>query len=307
VAPAATALQRRRIPRGVTVLLVYLAAFAVLAGVVALIVPLVSNEVDLLRERLPSYNDQLRDAVERVAPDQADRLSGKNVLQELGNRLGDFAGRAPGFAYTFSGVLVRIVIVLVMAYFMAVEEGFARRVMRRFTPPRYRERVSRILATLGNQLGHWARAQLVLALSFGLAFGIGLAVLRVPYAVTLGVVGGILEVIPYVGGFITVLLAVMVASTKSWLLVGLVLVWYTIVVQFEAHVLAPKLMERTLGLHPLVVVLALFIGTEALGFFGALLAVPIAVVIQVLLDEFYTFDVATETPAEPEPEPAPPA
>jgi len=290
VAPVAASLERRGVPRGVTVLVIYLFVFLVLAGAIALVVPLVSEEVRVLRDRLPEYSRQLQDFVRRFSPDQADRLSERNVLDEAADRLGGVAGKAPGFALTLAGVLVRIVIVLVLSYFMAVEENFAERVIRRFTPPAHRERMNRILGTIGNQLGHWARAQLLLALFFGVAFGVGLWVLRVPYAVTLGVVGGILEVIPYVGGFTTVVLAVLVASTKGWLTIAGVLVWYTLVVQAEGHILAPKLMEKALGLHPLVVVIALFIGAESLGIFGALLAVPIAVVIQVLLDEFYFFD-----------------
>jgi predicted PurR-regulated permease PerM len=290
VAPAARAMERWRVPRGLTVLLMYLAAVLILGGVVALIVPLVSDELALLRERFPDYNAQLQDLVARVAPDQADRLSTTNVLNEGTDRLGGILARAPGVALTFSGVLVRIVIVLVMGYFMAVEEHFAERVMRRFTPPRYRARVARLLAMMGSQLGHWARAQLLLALSFGVAFGLGLWAMRVPYAVTLGVVGAILEVIPYVGGFTTLVLALLVASTNGWLTIGGVVVWYTVVVQAEGHIIAPKLMQRALGLHPLVVVVALFIGTESLGLFGALLAVPLAVVVQVLLDEFYAAD-----------------
>jgi len=290
VAPAARALERWRLPRGLTVLLIDLVVVLMLGGVVALIVPLVSDELALLRQRFPDYNAQLQDLVARVAPTQADKLSTANVLQESTDRLGGVLPKAPGVALTFSGVLVRIVIVAVMGYFMAVEEHFAERVMRRFTPPRHRARVARVLGMIGTQLGHWARAQLLLALSFGLAFGLGLWLLRVPYAVMLGVVGGILEVIPYVGGLITLVLALLVASTRGWLTRGGVVLWYTVVVQAEGHIVAPKLMERALGLHPLVVVAALFIGTESLGLVGALLAVPLAVVVQVLLDEFYAVE-----------------
>jgi len=305
VAPAADALERWRIPRGVTVLVIYFAVLLVLAGVVALVVPLVADESDALHNRLPQYNQQLQDFVRRFSPGAADRLTGRNILEQAGNHAGEVLGRAPGFALTLSSVLVRIIIVLVMSYFMAVEEDFAERVVRRFTPPAHRDQVMRMLGRMGNQLGHWARAQVLLALSFGVAFGLGMAVLRVPYAVTLGVVGGILEIIPYVGGFVTVVLAVLVAGTKSWLLVAGVVVWYTVVVQAEAHVLAPKLMEQALGLHPLIVVLSLFVGAEALGIFGALLAVPIAVVIQVVLDEFYSF--GGEPPLSAPPGPSAPA
>lgn len=304
VAPPAAALQERwRIPRGVTVLLVYLLGLAVLAGGVALLVPLVSSEVQRLHDRLPQYDADLRRLMERVAPGQADQVSRSALVDRLTRELGGGLGRATGAAVSLSTVVVRLVLVLVLGYFLAVEEDFAAAVVTRFAPHRHRPRVQHLLDTIGNRLGHWARAQLLLALSFGVAFGVGLRVIGEPYAVTLGVVGGILEIIPYVGGFVTVVLAVLVAATHGVGTIVAVVVWYTIVVQLEAHVVAPYLMGRALGLHPLVVVVALFVGAEALGLFGALLAVPIAVVLQALLDEFYTFGPAppgppaTEAPA----------
>ncbi|MGI8858489.1 MAG: AI-2E family transporter, partial [Thermomicrobiales bacterium] len=154
-----------------------------------------------------------------------------------------------------------------------------------------------LMEKIGTGLGYWVRAQLLLALFFGVTFGVGLAILRTPYALTLGTIGAVLEIIPYVGGFITIVLAVLVAATtgKLWLVIA-VLVWYAIVVNLEAHIVAPKLVGEIVGLHPLVVVLALFLGAEVLGILGALLAVPIAVIVQALLDEFWTFGDARDGP-----------
>jgi predicted PurR-regulated permease PerM len=289
VAPAADALEKYHIPRGVTVLAMYLVGLLVLAGVIALIVPLVSGEVTALQDRLPRYNEDLRRLIERIAPEQADRLDSDAIADKIFDQLGGQIGRATDFAVTLSSLVVRIIIILVMSYFMAVEADFAERVVTRFTPPAHRARVHRIMSSVGNRLGHWARAQLLLALYFGVLFGVGLRLAGVPYAVTLGVIGGVIEIIPYIGGFITLLLAVLIAASKAPILVVWVVVWYTFVVQTQAHVLAPVLMGRVVGMHPLVVVIALFVGVEALGFYGALLAVPIAVVLQALLDEFYSF------------------
>ncbi|MBI2759802.1 MAG: AI-2E family transporter [Chloroflexi bacterium] len=289
VSPAADALEKYHIPRGVTVLTLYLVGLLALTGVVALIVPLVSSEVTSLQDRLPRYNEDLRRLIERIAPEQADRFASDAIANEFFDQLGGQLGRATGYAVTLSSLVLRIIIVLVMSYFMAVEAGFAERVVTRFTPPAHRARVHRIMSNVGNRLGHWARAQLLLALYFGLLFGVGLRLAGVPYAVTLGVVGGVIEIIPYIGGFITLILAVLIAATKAPLLVVWVVVWYTFVVQTQAHVFAPVLMGRVVGMHPLVVVISLFVGVEALGFYGALLAVPIAVVLQALLDEFYFF------------------
>jgi predicted PurR-regulated permease PerM len=95
---------------------------------------------------------------------------------------------------------------------------------------------------------------------------------------------------------------VLIAATtgKLWLIIA-VLVWYAIVVNLEAHVVAPKLVGEIVGLHPLVVVLALFLGAEVLGILGALLAVPIAVIVQALLDEFWIFTEPAAEAREPPP------
>jgi len=187
-------------------------------------------------------------------------------------------------------VVVTLLLIFVFAFFMAVDERFATRIVRRFFPPAMRARAGTIMGEMGDGLGQWVRAQLLLAAFFGIAFGIGLAILRVPYALTLAVVGAVLEVIPYIGGFVTVILAVLVAATtgKLWL-VGATLVWYLLVVNVEAHIIGPKMVGDVVGLHPLVVVVSLFIGEDVLGILGALLAVPIAVVIQILLDQFWKF------------------
>ena len=297
VTPAADFFEQFRVPRGITVMVVYLVGFLVLAGVVAMIVPLVSGEVKLIRDQVPVYNRELRDLVQRFAPDLADNFKADQFINTGVEQLTSWAGRATDLALALSAVFVRLIIVLVMGYFMAVEADFAERVIARFTPPHNRERAHRLLSAIGNRLGHWARAQLLLALYFGVMFGIGLRVVGVPYATTLGVIGGAIEIIPYIGGAATLVLAILVASTQSPWLILWVGVWYTVVVQTQAHVLAPFLMGRAVGMHPLVVVVALFIGVEAVGVFGALLAVPIAVVMQALLDEFYRFDELTDSSA----------
>lgn len=306
VSPAAHYFSRYRIPRGVTILAVYVLALLILAGVVALLVPLVVSEVTSLQSSLPQYARQIQAEVARVAPDQASKLSAGNIVSQLSGRLSAFAGELTNIVFGLVSTSINVILVLVMAYFMAAEENFARLVITRFAPPEQRERVTYLMGRTGTRLGEWARAQLLLALFFGVAYGVGLRIAGVHYAVTLAVVGAVLEIIPYVGGFITVALAVLVALTQQPILVLVVLGWYAVVVELEGHVLAPKLMDRVLGIHPLVIIIALFLGGESLGILGALLAVPIAIVFQVLLDEFYAFAPPTPTIGGGEPRDAPP-
>jgi predicted PurR-regulated permease PerM len=287
IAPAATTLERYHVPRGVSILLAYLSVVAILVGVVALFVPLVLSEITTLQSKLPSYERSLNDLLQRVTPPGKSPLSSDELFTRLSGNLNDIAARLGRAVFEIAGILVQLLVILVAAYFLAVDPKFAERLVTRFAPARQRERTLLILRRIGTRMGHWVRAQLVLALFFGIAFGVGLAVLRVPYALTLGVAGGVLELIPYVGGFVTLVLACVVALTDDPIKVVGVIVIYTIVTNLEAHVVAPSVMGRILGLHPLTVVLALFIGTETLGILGALLSVPFAVVIQVITDELY--------------------
>jgi predicted PurR-regulated permease PerM len=304
VSLAATRLERLRLKRGIAILLVYIAVLAVLAGVVALLIPLIAGEIKTLGDNLPSYQDRVNDLLARLPKRNGETLRVNTIFGDLGGQLNGTAGKVGRGALAAGSTLVTLLLIFVIAFFLAADPKFPERVVTRFVPPASRRRALGLMSKIGTGLGYWVRAQLLLALFFGVAFGLGLAILRTPYALTLGTIGAVLEIIPYVGGFITIVLAVLVAATtgKLWLVIA-VIVWYAIIVNLEAHIVAPKLVGEIVGLHPLVVVLALFLGAEMLGILGALLAVPIAVIVQALLDEFWTFvEPASET-REPPPQP----
>jgi predicted PurR-regulated permease PerM len=291
ISAAANQLERFRIKRNVAILIVYVAVILVLAGVIALLVPLISNEIRTLKGNVPDYERQLNDMLARLPQHNGQPWRVNDLFSKVGEAASGAAGEIGRGVRQFGSTLVTLLLIFVMAFFLAADVRFAERVVARFMPPTTRGRTLQIMERIGASLGFWVRAQLLLALFFGVTFGIGLLILRVPYAFTLGVLGAVLEIIPYVGGFVTIVFAVLVAATtgKLWLIIAVV-VWYTIVVNLEAHVVAPKLVGEIVGLHPLVVVLALFLGAEILGILGALLAVPIAVIVQTLMDEFWRFD-----------------
>jgi predicted PurR-regulated permease PerM len=293
VSLAATRMERLHIKRGIAILLVYIAVLIVLAGIVALLVPLIAGEVGTLRDNLPSYQDRVNGLLARLPKRNGQPLQINTLFGSLGGQVNGAAGKVGRGALAAGSTLVTLLLIFVIAFFLAVDPKFPERVVTRFVPPASRRRALGLMGKVGTGLGYWVRAQLLLALFFGVAFGLGLAILRMPYALTLGTVGAVLEIIPYVGGFITIVLAVLVALTtgKLWLIIA-ALVWYAIVVNLEAHIVAPKLVGEIVGLNPLVVVLALFIGAEVLGILGALLAVPLAVIVQALLDEFWTFEAS---------------
>ncbi|HEX5503737.1 MAG TPA: AI-2E family transporter [Thermomicrobiales bacterium] len=303
VSAVANGLARFHIKRAVAILLAYVLVLGVLAGLVALLVPLIGGEIAQLRANLPAYRGEANGLLARFPHTGSQPLRVDDLLDQAGGALQGAAGTV-GKGVVHAGTMVAtLLLIFVFAFFLAVDERFAERVVGRFFPPATRGRALGIMGRMGTGLGYWVRAQLLLALFFGVAFGVGLAVMRMPYALTLALIGGVLEVIPYVGGFVTIALAVLIGATtgKLWLVVAAV-VWYAVVVNVEAHLVAPKLVGEIVGLHPLVIVVALYLGAETLGILGALLAVPLAVVLQILLDEFWTF--GAPPPAAPPGRPA---
>jgi predicted PurR-regulated permease PerM len=147
------------------------------------------------------------------------------------------------------------------------------------------QRVKSLIVQIEEKLGSWLRGQLFLSLIIGILSYIGLLVLGIPYALPLAVVAGVLEVIPVIGPIISSIPSVLIALTISPILGLAVAAMYFVIQQLENHLIVPQVMKRAVGLNPLIVILAIAIGSSLLGFAGALLAVPIAVVLQTVVGE----------------------
>lgn len=297
ISPLVNRLERRWVPRALAIVLIYLLLLAVLVAVAGLLVPALVGEFDQLSANLPSITRSVLDFPSAwLAPrfPMLKPLLSGNLTQQIGTQLGALAGGAGGLLYSFGKTLTTIAIslflVLVVGFFLTADARFALRVIARFFPPRARPTVAALASEIGARLGHWVRAQILVGLFFGVAFGLGVGLMGVPYALSLGVAGAVLELIPYVGGAIVTVLAMLLAFTISpWLSLG-VLIWEIVLANVESHIVYPKLVGDIVGLHPLTIIVALFIGAEARGVMGALLAVPVAVVLQVLFDRFYRFE-----------------
>ncbi|MFN8537671.1 MAG: AI-2E family transporter [Thermomicrobiales bacterium] len=290
VSSVANLLEARGVRRGITILVLYVLILATLAGVVALIVPVVTEEVDSVRRNLPAYEEQANAWLARI-PREGEPLRVNDIANEFAGRLNAFYARAGTLATAAGSLLVTLIFILVVAYLLAADTLIAEKIAGRFVPPTHRPRALRMLSRIGDQLGNWMRAQIVLAGIFGVSFGLGLWALGVPFALTLGAVGIVLELIPYVGGLFAAVLAALVAATTGdvWRIVATV-VLYVVIANVEANLITPRIMGGFVGLPPVIVLVSVFIGVNVIGGLGALLAVPLAIIVKVLLDEFWMFE-----------------
>ncbi|HEY1015430.1 MAG TPA: AI-2E family transporter [Herpetosiphonaceae bacterium] len=303
-------LEQWRVPRSVSIMGVYLVIIMAMVGLGFVLVPMVNQQITLLRVQLPNLvREPLRQGSELLAerfPALRDSLPTGDVASQVASQAAGLIGGVGSAAISLSrsviGFLIDFLVVLVIAFFLVSKRDVALRFVTLMTPPQHHERLISVTQVIGRRLGRWVWAQMVIATFYAVCFGTGLWLLGVPYAVALGVIGGILELVPYVGGFMATIVTMIVAFTKDPSLALWVLGLHLVVGNIEVHVIAPKVMGHAVETHPVIAILALFSGIELLGVIGAVIAIPLAVVGQSLVEEFWIKRI--RPPADPEPTPS---
>ncbi|MBI2624708.1 AI-2E family transporter [Candidatus Parcubacteria bacterium] len=263
-------LQRLKLPRPIGVLLIYVAFLAFLGFVVYLVVPPLAAELQGLAAEFPSY---LQGAFGQFLPVNGANL--QQVLQLAGERLGSATQGLLATTSRILGGVASAIIVLVLSVYLALRERGIEEFLRLITPTRSEEYIIDLWHRVEHRLGRWVQGQLLLGLIVGLLTYVGLALLQVPYALTLAILMGIFELVPYVGPILGAIPAVIVAFFQSPVLALATAVLYTVIQQIENHVLVPLLTKKIVGLNPVIVILALLVGAKLGGIVGMLLAVPV--------------------------------
>lgn len=314
ITPGVEKLERWHIPRPLAIVLIYIGLGGVASLAIGVLIPVLIDQISQLRSTLPSTISEILSWPQHLLSTFFPTSSSpENLVQQFSESLSAVLGNTASLLVTLGSTLTTIffdvLLVMVVCFILASEAKFSQHVLVRFFPPHMRPLAAKLMHEMGARLGHWVRAQLLICLIYGTAFGIGLRLVGVPYAFALGLAAAVLELIPYIGGASVTAVAVLVALSISPLTVLAVLLVYVVVAAIESNILYPKVVGESVGVHPLVVIIALFIGAELLGVMGALLAVPCTVVLQVLFEQFYRFEessgLADSVPAAAEPAPAP--
>jgi len=275
--------RRIRLPRWAAILSVYIALFTVIILFVMLMVPPLAS--------------QARDFL-AVAPDLLSRAQQWLIDQGILTReitISDAVRQAPsgtdavttvvGAIWGFIGGIFGLLTILIVTFYLLVDSDNIVRALVRLFPRQERARVRDAFRRAGEKVSAWMAGQLLLGAIIGTTAAIGLWMLGVPYFYVLALIAGIGELIPVVGPLLAAIPAVLVAlSVGPGTSIG-VAIFYVIQQQVENHVLVPKVMSRQVGISPVVVIMALLFGGSLLGLVGAILAVPTAAILQVLLQE----------------------
>lgn len=273
-----------RVPRWLAILTLYVVIIGAIVGLFALILPPLVTQA---RE----FWDHLPDLVARGQAFLIDRgllqrqMSMQELLQRAPGTGGDTIGRVIGAAWGFFGGIFGLFTILILTFYLLVEADTIRSSFLRLFPRGRRSQVANASAEVTVRVSAWLNGQLLLAAIIGATAAIGLWLLGVPYFYVLALIAAVGEMIPIVGPIVAAIPAIAVASSVSGQQALLVALFFFIQQQVENHVLVPKIMERQVGISPVVVIVALLIGGSLLGVMGAILAVPTAAIVQVIYQE----------------------
>jgi predicted PurR-regulated permease PerM len=280
------AIGMRRVPRPVAILVIYATVIGTIAGIGYAVLPSMVRQSQQFVKELPLLIDRGQQRLVSwglISPG----TSYKELLQQSPIGGGDAVTMLMSTVWGFIGGLFGLITILLLTFYMLVESQAIFDFFVRLFPRERRPKVAEVSALGTNKVSAWLGGQIFLGLVIGVTTAIGLGLMGVPYFYMLALIAGIGEMIPMVGPLISAVPAIAVAFTVSPGLALGVAAFFFVQQQVENAVLVPKLMGETVGLNAVTVISALVIGSELLGFAGALLAVPTAAIIQVLFEELY--------------------
>ncbi len=277
--PLVNRLQRRGLPRGLSISLVFISFLSVLITFLAIVIPAIADQTQSLMLLLKK--PEVQSFINRYIPDF---LS----LQSLNLQISSIPKLFSVVSSTFS-VFVTMITVMVITFYLLLERGVLHKHLVWFfgnhdAEIRAAEYVNRVEA----EIGKWVRGQLLLMMVIGVMTYIGLTLLGVPYALPLAVFAGFMEMVPNIGPTIAAVPAILVGFASGNAYMGtFVLVLYVLVQQLENNFIVPKVMQSTVGLNPLATIILFLIAYRLGGVGGAVLAIPVFLVLKVSVSEYF--------------------
>lgn len=277
-------LSARRIPRAVSVLLVYILVIAIISAIVGIIVPPLVEQTSALVTRLPQIIETINDFFLFA------QIPVEDVSSVLSRQIQGFIGNIVAITTAiFSSVFLLLTVLVLAFYFLLDWQKFITLASSPFSG-KQEKRVISLIQKLENGLGKWVRGQLTLSLIVGVLTFIGLQLLGVPYALPLALVAAILEIVPVIGPIISAIPAILVGLTITPVMGLAVAALFIVVQQLENHVIVPMIMSKVIGLQPPIIIISLLIGAKLAGIGGAFLAPPVLIIIKIVVSEFLKED-----------------
>ncbi|HEX4734732.1 MAG TPA: AI-2E family transporter [Thermoleophilaceae bacterium] len=285
-------LVRRGLGRTVAILLTYLALLATVFGIGLLVVPPIVSGVDDFTHNVPTYVTDLRNSKTFRQYDNKYKITPKleEQARKLPTHISDAVSGLRAVTVGIFGTVVQLVTILVMAFFLLKDGRKIMEFIFRELGPERGGRMAKISEDVYAAVGGYVAGNVLISVIAGVGAYIVMTILNIPFAVPLAVLVAFFDLIPLVGSTIAGVVVGIVAAVVGF--PGKLIVWviYLIVYQqVENNVIQPVVYRRTVAIHPLIVIVAVLIGGSLLGVLGALLAIPIAATVQIVVKEWWQY------------------
>ena len=295
--------ESKKIPRVLAVILTYFLFVLVLAVLLIYFIPLLVGQVQDFVDQFPryvkatvslsqGYLKRLNDL--RVPPEASKFL--EQGLNSLKNILIKIISRVPGVTLDLITTFLYFLLAPILAFYILKDLRPIKENLKGLVPKRYRQETDDIMSKVDLVLGGFLKGQLLVALIVGVLASIGLSIIGVNFSVLIGMITGVLNVVPYLGPIAGAILAALVAVFESPILaleaVGLLLV----IQQIDGLFISPHVVGSQVNLHPVVIIFSLLMGGAIFGVLGMILAIPVAATIKALILHFQEKSLASENP-----------
>jgi predicted PurR-regulated permease PerM len=287
----------QKVPRGLVIGLIYLVGFIVFLTLLVPFINVINIQSNLFIQKFPLYWGQLSKIISNlqlmayksgVSFDYSGISAGvtdlsKNIVSHSINITINF----------FLGIVTAFTLAVIVLFILLDKESLKQNYLGIF-PKKYRENIEHITYTIARKVGGYARGQVILMLAVGILTGVGLHLIGIEFALLLGIIAGVLEIIPIAGPIIASVPAVIIGLSHSPLTALKVIILYIIIQRIENNFLTPLILGKFLELHPLVIIIAILMAASTLGIYGVILSPAIAASLYVLFQELYLKKIEQE-------------
>jgi len=282
--PAIDFLQKRKVPRSLAAVFVYLAIFGVFGLLLFLIIPPFVSETQTFVQFLPQYFDKLAPSLRELG------FQAFENFESFVSGFGDLLLRSSGnifsaLAVVFGGIISTFTI-FTIATFISLEEKGVERIIGLVSPKKYEAYILDLWLKTQTKVSKWFGTRILSSFFVGLLVFISAEILGAQYSVSFGIISGLFNIVPIIGPIVSGGLIFLFTFVDSWMSALILLAAFILIQQIENNIVSPLLTKKIIGLPPVLVLISLMLGGKLLGFLGALLAIPLAGVIYEFLRDF---------------------
>ncbi len=286
IQPVADWAHEYHIPRGLTVIVSYIIGIGLLVMTITLMVPTLVDQAQKLGPIFGARWESVQDVMAGIK-DMAVKydLLSDNGFASIQTQVAETVARLMKTLTGIFGGIAAFVIILVITYYLVAQDKKALTLVNDWVPKKHQKFALRLVDELQQQMSRWFAGQATLSLIIGVMVFAVLSILDIEGALVFAIFAGLLEFIPYLGPILSSVPIIFVAFTQSPLQGFLALAVLVLIQQAENHIIVPKVMQQAVGLNPLISIISMLVGARLFGIAGALLAIPFATALMVVIKE----------------------